>query len=591
MFNKTIAIKEIIETTSSKTKDALSILSISDILTDELASDILISAGIANGNANDLIRDIKSIPIWYPRTSNSWVIDEDLREHFRNQLNGKTNQINKIILASLKKTHKETNGNLSFIDKKDLEYQITRFSLKINEEQENGVRVLRALFTIAQDYHFEETCRLINLFLVENIPFAVSTTNLPEYIQSAYFMQGMYQYKKGNYQPANQFFKTVTNNISASDQSIHDAAVAYHLIGKILCRQKKKNYILRWKQAEAAYIKSIKLSKMINDIQTLTMVYHSYGVLLSKDKNRRKLAESVFLQSITLAKRINAIYSLSMVYHSYGVLLSKDSKRWKQAEDAFSQSITLSKEINDVRSLAMIYHSVGLFYRKFNYQKSGEYFAKSIATYYEVSDIDSVNLIFRNVFGILNKLLKNKKYASIFNFTSGFLQEYKDNVDIHLFNVKVLLDQKRHEEALHYINLLVDNYPKSPKVISMRANIYKSMGEEFFSKAKHDYKLALRLEKYTDPQISTIIRHNLALLLSEMSGEQEEILDLWRTAISINPKYVWSYLGLGNYILNVIHNKTEAENILKEGLIIADKQGILDAKKQIESIISSIHEK
>ena len=244
------AIQEIFNSVSAKLRDAIYILSVSNLLTDKLAEELLIETNIANGDAKKIITNLKAYPIWFQRTHRSWALDNDVRDYAFLHLNGNTKRIQENTLSLLKTAYKKSANSLSISDQKDFEYQIARLSLKIDSEQESGVKTLRNYYEIANYYKIFESIRVINLFIDESIKLQENVKKVPEYLLSAYFMQGMYQYRKGNKLGALSYFRIVADNHSSSLQSIKDSAIAYHLIGNIWAPDREK-----YKKAEEAYRK------------------------------------------------------------------------------------------------------------------------------------------------------------------------------------------------------------------------------------------------------------------------------------------------------------------------------------------------
>lgn len=66
------------------------------------------------------------------------------------------------------------------------------------------------------------------------------------------------------------------------------------------------------------------------------VVWHSLGVLLSKNPRRRKDAEEAFRKSLQLD---NDPSSQAKTWHSLGNLFAKNRKRWDEAEDAYRKSL------------------------------------------------------------------------------------------------------------------------------------------------------------------------------------------------------------------------------------------------------------
>jgi tetratricopeptide (TPR) repeat protein len=71
-------------------------------------------------------------------------------------------------------------------------------------------------------------------------------------------------------------------------------------------------------------------------------VWHSLGNLLSKDRPRWKEAEAAYRKSLELRESPE---DQGQVWHSLGNLLSKDRSRWKEAEAAYRNSLELNPSL------------------------------------------------------------------------------------------------------------------------------------------------------------------------------------------------------------------------------------------------------
>ena len=81
-------LQEILGIVSNDAVGALEILCIPTALNQKFAEEILTKSQIANGNASDLINELRSIPIWHERTKSTWVFDEDIRDYSFQRFNG-----------------------------------------------------------------------------------------------------------------------------------------------------------------------------------------------------------------------------------------------------------------------------------------------------------------------------------------------------------------------------------------------------------------------------------------------------------------------------------------------------------------------
>lgn len=101
------SIDEVLKELSIKARESLGVLSVSNILHDSLAVSLLTSMKLANGNAISIVEELRSLPIWHERTRNTWVFDDDVREHCINKLNGTGKEVRYETLSILRKQREE----------------------------------------------------------------------------------------------------------------------------------------------------------------------------------------------------------------------------------------------------------------------------------------------------------------------------------------------------------------------------------------------------------------------------------------------------------------------------------------------------
>jgi tetratricopeptide (TPR) repeat protein len=126
--------------------------------------------------------------------------------------------------------------------------------------------------------------------------------------------------------------------------SAHHQVLVWHSLGVLLSKNRR-----RWKDAEEAYWKSLRLD---NDPSSQAKTWHSLGNLLAKDRKRWKNAEEAYSKSLQLD---NNLSSQAKTWHSLGNLLAKDRKRWKAAEEAYG----IALELGDQDTKAQTWHSLG----------------------------------------------------------------------------------------------------------------------------------------------------------------------------------------------------------------------------------------
>ncbi|CAK8720710.1 hypothetical protein GCAAIG_10260 [Candidatus Electronema halotolerans] len=342
----TSSVQDILDVLSPDAEKSLSFLAVPPYLDDGLAAGILVKSGLANGNAPELIEEIRSFPIWHEKSRTDWGIDDDVRDYVLSKLNGSAESTRCRVLDALRKIERPPSPTDSL---HEFDLQLARLSLTVEQEQQSGIAVLRQFFNL----HHDETSRVVDLYIDESLPAEVPAgRSLPDHLQSAYFMRGHYAYKNKQFKTALRFLEPVWKRRSGSPESCHDAAIAAHLVGLMWSRESR-----RQRDAENAYRESLELGKA--DSHHKAQVWHSLGNLLSKNRQRGKEAEDAYRKSLELLERTGDQFGQAQVWHSLGNLLSKNRQRGKEAEDAYRKSLVLLERIGDQFGQAQVWHSLG----------------------------------------------------------------------------------------------------------------------------------------------------------------------------------------------------------------------------------------
>ncbi|MBF0337095.1 MAG: hypothetical protein HQL05_04615 [Nitrospirae bacterium] len=316
------SIEAIMNVLSKEAKKALQVLCVPNLLEDSLAESLLQDMDVANGNTPEIIKRLRDFPIWRYRTIRTWVFNDDIREYCIGKLNGSGKKIRKTVLRTLRAKRKEFEDFAAF-NINDYDLQVARLALTIEEEKPEAIKDVRAIFELATHFNELETGRVIDLYLEEDIPEAEQTgKSLPPYMLNAFFMRGMYAYKKKNHNKALKFMLPVWEKRHNDDASIHDAAIAAHIVGLIWSKSRET-----WKDAEDAYKSSLELGK--GDRHHQAQVYNDYAYLLSKDSNRWDEAENAYNKSLELGKG-NVLHKVN-ICTSFGKFLLRDKKDYSSA--------------------------------------------------------------------------------------------------------------------------------------------------------------------------------------------------------------------------------------------------------------------
>ncbi len=347
-----------------------------------------------------------------------------------------------------------------------------------------------------------------------------------------YFLRGMTAYRENRINDADQLLRRVCK----SNEIRIEVAIALHIVGLIRIRQ-----------------------------------YHL------------KEAERLLRRSLEIGERLGNLHHQSMVMHSLGNLIGKQEP--EEAERLLRRSLEMREQLGDLSGQSMVMHSLGNLLKAIDLFRSGEQFAFSLRLNQETGNTDGYIKVSRTIYQTITELKRSNESDSALDFINGCLSIFPNSLELEIHKVNVLLDLQKYPDALVSINEVINRNPESSVAYNTRANIYKSMGKDTYSEAQRDYRYAIEFGSELKPRSRSMFRHNLAKLLSEISGNQDEIVALWEESIQIDPKFVWSYAGLGEFYFKFVNDMDSALNYLNQGLNIAKKHGIPDAIKHINDLL------
>ncbi len=490
-------------------KDAVCALSVSTSLNDEIATQLLKNTSVANGNARDIIAEVKSLPLTIQRNRNYWSIAPKIREVALQKLNGSKQKYQLEAFKILKSQHIDYSSNAPYIELRDFELQTMRLGLKIPDEQQNAIQKLRSIFEADEEYNNHDNTKVLSLYIDEGITFKESEA-YPAHILSAYFIRGIHAYRtrENDYSTALKYFLPVWKFHDQSYSSKKDAAIASHLIGLIYS---KKRY--SFNDVFNTYKDSIALAEEIKFDFHLGHVYHSLGNLYSKDRAKAKEAEQVFNRSIDIRIQINDYYGLAQVYHSLGNLYGRNRTTFKEAGQAFKKSIDIRIQINDYYGLAQVYHSFGNLYSKdtTKFKEAESAFIKSISIGETIKDNYTLAQVYHSLGNLYSKDTTKFKEA--------------ENALIKSISIgEIIKDKLTLAQVYHSLGNLL------------------SKEKNRFADAENAYKKSLEIEKANNNKYGLAqVYHSLGNLLSKEKNRLADAENAYKKSLEIeiasNNKY------------------------------------------------------
>ncbi|MCI5193984.1 MAG: tetratricopeptide repeat protein [Candidatus Electrothrix sp. AU1_5] len=441
------SVQDILDVLSPDAEKSLSFLAVPPYLDDGLAAGILVKSGLANGNAPELIEEIRSFPIWHEKSRTDWGLDDDVRDYVLSKLNGSAESTRRRVLTALREIERPSSPADSL---HEFDLQLARLSLTVEQEQQSGIAVLRQFFNL----HHDKTSRVVDLYIDESLPVEVPAgRRLPDHLHSAYFMRGHYAYKNKQFKTALRFLEPVWKRRSGSPESCHDAAIAAHLIGLMWSREFR-----RQRDAENAYRESLELGKA--DSHHKAQVWHSLGNLLSKNRQRGKEAEDAYRKSLELLERIGDQFGQAWVWHSFGNFLSKDKQRWTEAEEAYHKSLELEERNGNVAGQARAWHSLGNLFSKDKKQRwteAEELYQKSLELLDGIGDQFGQAHVWRSLGNLLSKDKQRWTEAEeLYQKSYAFLRKSGDQRDVARVSSslgRLLRHKGDYEQAEHWLRI------------------------------------------------------------------------------------------------------------------------------------------
>jgi tetratricopeptide (TPR) repeat protein len=192
------------------------------------------------------------------------------------------------------------------------------------------------------------------------------------------FLRAMVWFRTGRRQAALPLLRRVAN----SERSQREVAVALHIVANADAR------LRRYKEAEAAYKRSIEMLGELNDLFGLAQTEHSLANMYAK-QGRFAEAEAAYKRSIEIGREIHHVHHVAQTEHSLANMYAKQG-RFGEAETLFEDSLEILRELDDKNGIAQTLRSRGLAVGLRDPARAMRYFTESLR----------LNEIIRNPLGI-----------------------------------------------------------------------------------------------------------------------------------------------------------------------------------------------
>ncbi|HET9640543.1 MAG TPA: tetratricopeptide repeat protein [Allosphingosinicella sp.] len=166
------------------------------------------------------------------------------------------------------------------------------------------------------------------------------------------FLRAMVWFRTGRRQAALPLLRRVAN----SERSQHEVAISLHIVANDDARRRL------YKEAEAAYKRSIEIGRKTNHAYHVAQAEHSLANMYAKQE-RFNEAEAAYKRSIAMRGELNDLFGLAQTEHSLANMYAKQ-ERFNEAEAAYKRSIEIGRKIGHAHHVAQTEHSLASMYAK-----------------------------------------------------------------------------------------------------------------------------------------------------------------------------------------------------------------------------------
>jgi tetratricopeptide (TPR) repeat protein len=399
--------KEIFDLLPARAQEAVKVLSVPSLLTQEIAHDLIEQIGLDNDNPTESVNQVKKFPIWQQRSASTWSLHRDIRVEGQKRLNGSGQKTIDIAVEVLKEHRGELSGK-TITEQMDYDLQLARLEIKSNDV-DNGAKQIRSFYDTAKLVHDFNIEKLVVSYINESNTLFKNRDNWSESLLSIAFIKGQFEYENKRDDLALEYFIPVWKHHGESISSKFDAGIASHLVGRILTKKEGKR-----KDAENALLDSIRLRSEVADeyglIQTYLTAANFYNKF--KESNASFFDKAVEYYELALKSETDRKNWLGVcrVYNSLGNFYSRTD--FSKALDYFTKSKDLLKYSGNDRELGYVYHELGNLYsrNKLFYEAEAAYL-ESVRVREKFSDREGLAQTYTSYGRFVGNKLHDKKKA------------------------------------------------------------------------------------------------------------------------------------------------------------------------------------
>ncbi|WP_430427852.1 tetratricopeptide repeat protein [Parasphingorhabdus sp.] len=181
------------------------------------------------------------------------------------------------------------------------------------------------------------------------------------------FLRAMVLFKTGGRRKAMPMLRTV----ASSEKRQREVAIALHITAN------EDTHRHRYKEAEAAYLRSIEIGKVINHHHHVAQTEHSLANMYAR-QHRYEQAELRYLRSIEMLGALRDPFGVAQTEHSLANMYARQ-RRYEQAELLYLRSIEMLGALRDPFGVAQTEHSLANMYaRQKRYKEAEAAYIRSI---------------------------------------------------------------------------------------------------------------------------------------------------------------------------------------------------------------------
>lgn len=273
--------------------------------------------------------------------------------------------------------------------------------------------------------------------------------------------------------------------------------------------------------------KNLLYSQKINYLFGQAISFNTLGAINLLQANYQIALEN-YQSSIKINKLIKNLDGISRNYNNIAIIFNKQ-KNYDKSLEYHLKALGINLKLKNDELIANSYNNLGnIFSNKLDYTKSLEYHYKSLEINQKIKDLDGIGRNYGNIGLVYQKLKDYSKAIEIIKKAVNICENLEDdlNLTINYINLGELYKlTNNYQLALNYLKQAEE---KSKKMCAKHLimDSYKNLFE-LYEKSKN-YKMAFEFQKKYSVISDSVFSEEKALELGKVEGKYELELQLER---------------------------------------------------------------